>query len=191
MPGETTERAKETAEKTGKIGMEMFVANNPLLPKKIFFTTGVGRHEDELVSFELALRDAKIEKFNLVTVSSIYPPGCEKVEVEEGLGELMPGQIVFCVMAKISSNEEGKQIYASIGAAIPEDSTLNGYLTEYYGYCDENESEEKIGKHSEEMAAYMLSTAFGIDDFKTFNVTKKAKVKDGYTTVVAAAVFVM
>jgi len=34
-----------------------------LLPKKVFFTKGVGRHEDALVSFELALRDAGIEKF--------------------------------------------------------------------------------------------------------------------------------
>ncbi len=191
MPGEATERAREAAGKTGKTGIGLFVADNPLLPKKVFFTTGVGRHEDELVSFELALRDAGIEKFNLVAVSSIYPPGCEKVGVEEGLRELMPGQIVFCVMARISSNEEGKHIYASIGAAVPEDSTLNGYLTEYYGYCDGNESEEKIGKHSEEMAAYMLRTAFGIDEFRTFNVTRKAEVEGGYTTVVAAAVFVM
>jgi arginine decarboxylase len=194
MPGETAEKTRETVEKTiktGKTGSGTLGADNPLLPKKVFFTTGVGRHEDELVSFELALRDARIERFNLVTVSSIYPPGCEMVEVEEGLEGLMPGQIVFCVMARISSNEEGKYIYASIGAAVPEDSTLNGYLTEYYGYCDESENEEKIGKHSEEMAAYMLRTAFGIDEFRTFNVTRKAEVRDGYTTVVAAAVFVM
>ena len=51
---------------------EMFV------PKAIFFTNGVGVHKDRLSSFELALRDAGIEKANLVTVSSIFPPHCRR-----------------------------------------------------------------------------------------------------------------
>ncbi len=160
-----------------------------LVPKKVFFTTGVGHHEDALVSFELALRDAGIEKFNLVYVSSIIPPKCEIVEKDEGLRYLFPGQIVFCVMAKMTSNEAGKTIYASIGAAIPEDDKLNGYLTEYYGYCDENED---VGRYAEDKAEYMLKTAFGIELMKKFNVTRKAKVKEGkYTTVVATAVFIL
>ncbi len=160
-----------------------------LIPKKVFFTSGVGCHEDELVSFELALRDAGIEKFNLVYVSSIFPPGCEIVEREEGLKQLSPGQIVFCVMAKMSSNEAGRTIYASIGVAIPEDENLNGYLTEYYGYCDERED---VGRYAEEKAEYMLKTAFGIDPAKKFNVTRKAKVEEGkFTTVVATAVFIL
>ena len=32
-----------------------------LVPKKMFFTKGVGSHKHELRSFELALRDAGIE----------------------------------------------------------------------------------------------------------------------------------
>ncbi|MGA1793552.1 MAG: pyruvoyl-dependent arginine decarboxylase, partial [Thermoplasmatota archaeon] len=46
-------------------------------PKRLFLTKGVGRHREKLASFELALRDAGIEKFNLVHVSSIFPPGCK------------------------------------------------------------------------------------------------------------------
>ena len=161
--------------------------NDLLKPKKVFFVKGVGRHEDELVSFELALRDAKIEKFNLVLVSSIFPPGCEIVEPDEGLSYLHPGQVVFCVMARKSSNKSGKRIYASIGAAIPEDARLNGYITEYQGYCDEKKD---VGNYAEKMAAYMLETAFGIKPKKTLNVTVEAEVKK-YTTVVAAAVFVV
>ncbi len=156
-------------------------------PKKVFFVKGVGKHEDELVSFELALRDAKIEKFNLVLVSSIFPPGCEIVEVDEGLSYLHPGQIVFCVMARKSSNESGRRIYASIGTAIPEDPNVNGYITEYQGYCEENQD---VGSYAEKMAAYMLETAFGIKAKKTFNVTVEAEVEK-FTTVVAAAVFVV
>jgi len=166
-----------------------YLTKSKLVPQKVFFTAGVGVHEDSLVSFELALRDAGIEKFNLVPVSSIYPPGCEIVDRVEGLKELHPGQIVFCVMARHTSNEAGKTIYASIGAAIPDDPSLNGYLTEYHGCC---EPDEDVGKHAEDMAAYMLETAFEAKVARKFNVTKKAAVEEGkYTTVVAAAVFVM
>ncbi len=158
-----------------------------LLPKKVFFTKGVGKHEDALISFELALRDAGIEKFNLVPVSSIYPPGCIEVSKEEGLKELKPGQIVFTVMSKFTSNEEGKIIYASIGVAIPENQRLNGYVTEYMGYCREDQD---VGRYSEENAKYMLETAFGIKPTRTFNVTIKSKVEK-FTTVIAAAVFIL
>ena len=36
------------------------------VPTKIFFTKGAGVHKEKLQSFEIALRSAKIEKFNLV-----------------------------------------------------------------------------------------------------------------------------
>ena len=63
------------------------------VPSRLFFTKGVGRHKEYLQSFELALRDAKIEKCNLVTVSSIFPPGCKRIPTEVGLKDLQPGQI--------------------------------------------------------------------------------------------------
>lgn len=157
-----------------------------LLPKKVFFTKGIGTHKDALVSFELALRDAGIEKFNLVTVSSIFPPYCEIVTPKEGLAELFPGQIAFCVMARMTSCEEGKRIFASVGVAIPPEPSLNGYLTEYHGYSDGKD----VGRHAENSAAYMLRTAFGIEPAQTLNITAEADVVD-YTTVVAAAVFVI
>ena len=58
---------------------------NNLVPKKVFFTKGVGKHKDYLQSFEVALRDAGIEHCNIVNVSSIFPPHCEMVSKEEGL----------------------------------------------------------------------------------------------------------
>jgi arginine decarboxylase len=42
-----------------------------MVPKAIFFTNGVGRHRDRLSSFELALRDAGIEKANRLIAASI------------------------------------------------------------------------------------------------------------------------
>jgi len=68
-----------------------------MVPKKVFFTKGVGRHKDSLQSFERALRDAGIEKCNLVNVSSIMPPEIKIMPKSEGLSLLAPGQITFCV----------------------------------------------------------------------------------------------
>ena len=63
------------------------------VPSKIFFTKGVGVHKDRLASFELALRRAGIEKYNLVYVSSIFPPFCTQLTVEEGARSHEPGSI--------------------------------------------------------------------------------------------------
>ena len=74
------------------------------VPKRMFFTKGVGRHREYLSSFELALRDAKIETCNLVTVSSIVPAGCKRIPVDDGAQEIVPGQITYAVMARNSTN---------------------------------------------------------------------------------------
>src|SRR6185312_10575647 len=55
----------QPTEATSKLGKNM-------VPKKLFFTKGVGKHKDRLTSFELALRDAGIASQNLVRVSSIF-----------------------------------------------------------------------------------------------------------------------
>src|SRR6202021_3803627 len=101
---------------------EMFV------PKAIFFTNGGAVHKDRLSSFELALRDAGIEKANLVTVSSIFPPQCREMSRKEGEKLIMPGQIVHCVMARQATNEPNRLIAASIGLPRPADPSAYGYL---------------------------------------------------------------
>src|SRR5256885_14800659 len=76
------------------------VNGDDFMPKECFFTKGVGRHAQKLMSFELALRDAGIEKQNLVRVSSIYPTSCKIITKESGLPKLKPGQITFVVLAE-------------------------------------------------------------------------------------------
>jgi len=176
------------------------------VPSRIFFTKGVGRHKDYLQSFELALRNAGIEKCNLVSVSSIYPAGCKRISKEEGLKELQAGQITFCVMARNSTNEPNRLIASSIGVAIPADSNQYGYLSEHHPF---GENEKVAGDYAEDLAATMLATTLGIefdpnigwddkeDVFKmsgkivrTFNITQSAEgERNGlWTTVIATAV---
>ncbi|MCK4426944.1 MAG: pyruvoyl-dependent arginine decarboxylase, partial [candidate division Zixibacteria bacterium] len=50
-----------------------------IIPERMFLTKGVGKHKEQLSSFELALRNAGIANFNLVRVSSIFPPGCKMI----------------------------------------------------------------------------------------------------------------
>lgn len=174
----------------------------------MFFTKGVGRHKDYLQSFELALRDAGIEKCNLVTVSSIYPPGCKRISKDEGIKLLEPGAITFCVMARNSTNEPNRLIAASIGVAQPADSSQYGYLSEHHPY---GETDERAGDYAEDLAATMLASTLGVDFdpsiawdereklykmsgkiVRTFNITQSAEGdKNGlWTTVVAAAVLI-
>ena len=77
------------------------------IPTSVFLTRGVGVHRHLLAAFELALRDADIEQQNLVTVSSILPPGCKLIALETGVATLRPGEITFCVMARAETNEPG------------------------------------------------------------------------------------
>ncbi len=131
-----------------------------LVPKKVFFTKGVGSHKEELRSYELALRDAGIEKCNIVTVSSILPPECKIISKNEGLKELIPGMIAFTVMARCASSEPHRLIVASIGCAIPADKEKHGYLSEHHGF---GQTEEVAGDYAEDLAAAMLASTLGLE----------------------------
>lgn len=180
-----------------------------MIPTKVFFTKGMGRHKDYLQSFELALRDAGIEKYNIVSVSSIYPPGCEIISRDQGISQLMPGQIVYCVMSRNATNEPSRLIAASIGLAVPAESQNYGYLSEHHSF---GETDEKAGEYAEDLAATMLASTLGIEfdpnqDYderkeaykmsgkiiKTRSITQSALGdKNGlWTTVLAAAVFIV
>jgi arginine decarboxylase len=179
-----------------------------MIPKYMFLTKGVGSHKEQLTSFELALRDAGIHRCNIVTVSSIIPPGCKLIPKEQGLKRLQPGEITFAVMSKNSVKEPHRLIAASIGVAIPSNKDSYGYLSENHSF---GQSAEAAGDYAEDLAATMLATTMGIpfdsdkawDEkkqifkasgliIKTSNITQSATgEKTGqWTTVLAAAVFV-
>jgi len=180
-----------------------------MIPSRIFFTKGVGVHKEYLTSFELALRDAGIAPFNLVTVSSIYPPGCKRISREEGLKLIKPGQIIYCVMSRNATNEPNRLIAASVGCAVPAETEQYGYLSEHHSF---GETDQKAGDYAEDLAATMLATTIGIEFdpatawdereqlykasgkiIRTINTTQSALGnKDGlWTTVLATAVFIM
>jgi len=177
------------------------------IPSKAFMTTGVGVHKEKLTSFEMALRDAGIAKYNLVRVSSIFPPNCEIIPREDGLAMLEPGQILYCVLAEASSNEPSRRIASAIGLAVPKDRNHYGYISEHHAY---GPSQQTAGDYAEDLAASMLASVLGIPfnpesawderkeqwllggeivETRNSTVAEEAPEDGRWITVVSAAVF--
>ena len=178
-----------------------------MVPKRVFFTKGVGRHKHELQAFELALRDADIEQCNLVYVSSIIPPNCKIISKEKGIKELRAGEITYVVMSRNSTNEPNRLIGAAVGVATPKDRGQYGYISEHHCF---GVIGKKLEDYTEDLAATMLATTLGLefDPDKAWDTRKRqykmsrrivrtqsvAQTAEGdknglWTTVVAAAVF--
>jgi len=173
----------------------------------MFFTKGVGKHRQSLQSFEEALRDAGIAPYNLVRVSSIFPPGCKIIPRNAGLKKLAIGGITYCVIAEARTNEPNRLECAGIGLARPREEGRYGYIAEHHGY---GLIHRRCADLVEDMAAAMLGTTYGIEVdpntayderreiykakglvVHTRSVVQTAEGdKDGlWTTVIAAAVF--
>ncbi|MEE8397829.1 MAG: arginine decarboxylase, pyruvoyl-dependent [Desulfobacterales bacterium] len=178
------------------------------VPRYLFFTKGVGVDREKLASFENALRDAQIAHLNIVTVSSIFPPHCNILEIKEGLSRLEPGEITHCVMARQQMNEPGRRIVASIGLALPSEEGMYGYLSEHHGF---GQTEIEAGEYAEDLAASMLARTLGIefDPNKDYDERRDIYQMSGkivesqhtsqaalgaegnlWTTVISAAIFV-
>ena len=183
--------------------------NGPMIPREVFFTKGVGKHANKLQSFELALRDAGIEKCNLIRVSSILPPNCKVIPRNRGIGKLKPGQITFVVLAESATDEPGRRVCAGVGLAVPAAGSRYGYISEHHGY---GMKEKRVADLVEDMAATMLATTLGIDfdpaqayderkeiykmSGKIVNTRATVQTAEGdkdglWTTVVASAVMLL
>ena len=180
-----------------------------MVPSRIFFVKGVGTHRDRLASFEAALRAAGIEKYNLVYVSSIFPANCKEVRAAQGMKSLVPGQIVYCVMARSDTNEPNRLISSAIGVALPTDGSHFGYLSEHHAY---GETGRISADYAEDLAATMLATTQGVpfDPNLAWNERKQVYMASGgvyktksicqsaegdknglWTTTVAAAILLL
>jgi len=179
-----------------------------IVPSKVFLTRGVGRHKEKLTSFEMALRDAGIAEFNLVRVSSIFPPNCKIIPRKQGVKLLKPGQILHVVMSENATDEPHRLIACSVGIAIPKDKNQYGYLSEHHSF---GENDTRAGDYAEDLAASMLATILGVEFdpnssyderkeiwqisgkiVKTTNITQSA-IGDNrrlWVTVVSAAVLI-
>ena len=148
------------------------------VPSEVFFVSGTGSHRTRVGSFECALRDAGVEPYNLVSVSSILPPDAKAVEPREGTESLEAGQVVHAVLGRETTR---KKAHASVGVARPDEG--HGYFVEGDGVT---------GDEAETLAREMVETSDATGGVaRSFNVEASATTDgDGYVTAVAAAVLV-
>lgn len=148
------------------------------VPGKVFFTKGVGHHDEEIASFEMALRDAGIAPYNIVPVSSILPPTAEIVEAREGVQELRDGMVVHAVLSRCSSQEGG--VASALGVARGDGM---GYIIER---CS-REPDRDLGSEAERIARELL----GEESMESFDLVASTNGgPEEWATAVAAAVFV-
>ena len=180
-----------------------------LIPVQAYLTSGVGVHREELVAFELALREAGIAAQNLVAVSSILPPDCQLIERAEGEKMLRAGQILHVVLSREKTCEPHRALGAAIGIARPADRSLHGFIAEYGGF---GEPAAEIALHAEDLAATMLASTLGIEIDESLDAAARGRAlaasshiehqdsicavgrgdaKGRWTVVIAAAVFIM
>ena len=105
-----------------------------------FLGAGATDAPTELNAFDHALLQAKIGDVNLVRLSSILPPSCQRVEPFQ----LPYGALVPVAYADMVSSTPGEWIAAAIVIAIPLDDSLPGLIMEHHGTGRLEETEAKV-----------------------------------------------
>lgn len=114
------------------------------IPRDFFITTGYGESDISVHagSYHLALRNAGIEKANIVTYSSVLPSIANQIENPD---EIMFGSVIETIMAVANGN---KSELLSAGIKFGwlyhriTGEKYGGLVCEYSGNCSENELEK-------------------------------------------------
>jgi arginine decarboxylase len=96
-------------------------------PTKYFLVSGASDGYTSLNAFDGALIQAGIGNTNIVKMSSIVPPHCQRISPIA----LPPGALVPAAYAFITSDIPGEIISAGVAVALPEDENQNGLIMEY------------------------------------------------------------
>jgi arginine decarboxylase len=176
------------------------------VPKNFFFTKGSGTGKTAILSFEAALKHAKISPYNLVKVSSIIPPNCEEISRKEGLKLLNKGEIVYTVLSEHTTTQSNHKISCALGIARAIDKNLQGYV---YEHSEGNSTGKNTGEFAEKCAISMMANASGLNfpnidtikdydgiqqmlsESKYISIGAESPDNPGFLTVVAALVFVL
>lgn len=82
----------------------------------IYVVCGVGTGRTTLSAFDGALKDAGVLNYNLITLSSIIPPGSKVAKIRRyRTPKVEYGHKLYVVKAEIRSHEVGKFLAAGIG----------------------------------------------------------------------------
>lgn len=123
---------------------KQYVVRNRI-PFEFFVTKGIGesQHTHHAGSFHLALMDAGIEKYNIMTYSSILPP--ESTEIDKP-DDLHFGEVMECIMSCCDGRKDER---LSAGIAYSwlydeNDNKIGGLVVERNGSYEEETLEEVL-----------------------------------------------
>ena len=122
-------------------------------------------------------------------MSSILPPKCEIITKDEGLKQLLPGEIVFCVMSNMRRMNRIGESQRHWVVQFPNPNEF-GYISEHHAF---GETTESSGAYAERLALSMYETWTESKPKETFNVATSAVVNADslWTTVLSVAVFLL
>jgi len=149
------------------------------MPTHCLLVRGRGQALLALEAFDAALVDAGVGEYNLVKVSSIFPPHCQFTDVHE----VPEGTAVTTAFAQLESDDPTVTIAASIAVAVPKDRHRPGVIMEWHGYGDQAFAESTVI----EMAKRAMARR-EIDVQEIRCVAIDGKATEGTMSVFAAAV---
>ncbi len=108
-------------------------------PSRVHLVASRAEGITSLNAFDNALMEVGLADYNLLKVSSVFPPGAELIDEVD----IPPGSVVPCVYTSFVSKEPGKRIAAAMGVSIPEDPSKAGVVMEFSGECSSEDAKEE------------------------------------------------
>jgi arginine decarboxylase len=137
-------------------------------PTQYFLVSGASDGSTPLNAFDGALLQAGIGNTNIVKMSSLVPPHCERISPIA----LPPGALVPAAYASLTSDVAGEIISAGVALALPHDEERNGLIMEYSAKGDRAKIEETVRNMTVEG---MRLRGWEIKELKSIAVEYKVK----------------
>lgn len=119
-------------------------------PTHYFIASGHAEGYSALNAFDQSLLEAGVGDTNLVRMSSILPPSCQRVErIQLPYGALVP-----VAYADMTSSVPGQIIAAAVAVGIPMDHRLPGLIMEHHGVGTLAEIEAQVREMAVQGMAY-------------------------------------
>jgi len=98
----------------------------------IRIASAVGRGPTPLAAFDAALRNAGVEDYNLIALSSVIPPGSVLIRARFSTPASEYGHRLYVVMARHAATRPGEEAWAGLGWA-QEPESGRGLFVELHG----------------------------------------------------------
>jgi len=171
---------------------DLKIITSTRIPKDFFITTGVGESDITVHagSYHLALKEAGIERCNIMVYSSILPGIATEIPKPSD-DKLVHGSVLESIMAN-ATGKKGERVTAGLIFGWLFDKNTGkkhgGLVCEYNGSGTEEECADSLRKSLREMYENGYSDHFRIKDLKL--ITKSFVPKKKYGTALVAMCFV-